>query len=297
MRKCRFCGKDISDGARFNHIAHAISESLGNKHIFALEECDDCNQNFSALEQHLGNFLSLMLYLYEVKGKPSRKNPSGLRKIETPDCLFTTENNIKVVTLKNDDDLETFIENIRSGENINIQSVLKFDKFIPLNVYKTFCKFAINLVANEELKHFSKLISWICGQGDLAFRPTVLYTPFAMENIHPKFVYFTQENNIQSPFCVGLFLISNFLFLVEFPSDYTFNQADNSERLKVLFGLGNTLFPNYSFEEIDLSSQRLETMNVRLNIEIPKTCIEGNDYYIVHSEEAIESLLKGDGTS
>lgn len=97
IRKCRFCGKGISDGVKFNHIAHAISQSLGNKFLFALDECDECNQKFSNLEQHLGNFLSVMLYTYDIEGKPSRKNSRGLRKIETPDYKFSTEGDMKVV--------------------------------------------------------------------------------------------------------------------------------------------------------------------------------------------------------
>lgn len=229
LRKCRFCKKGISEGAHFNHIAHAISDSLGNKHIFALDECDECNQRFSALEQHLSNFLSAMLYLYEVKGKPSKKNPSGLRKIETPDYNFATKNAFKVVTVKKND-FEEFIKNIRNRGSFKIKSPMKFDKFIPLNIYKTFCKFAINLFKEEDFIYFTKLVNWIINNEHLPFNPIILYSPCEMNNTHPKFMYFTQNGNIHMPFCIGCFLICNFIFLVEFPSDYTFEENDNVNR-------------------------------------------------------------------
>lgn len=58
-RVCRFCSRNIADGAEFgkNEHSHAISESLGNKHLFCLEECKGCNQYLGKIKQNLINFL------------------------------------------------------------------------------------------------------------------------------------------------------------------------------------------------------------------------------------------------
>lgn len=49
-RVCRFCGRSMPD-VKFKKVAHALSESIGNKHIINNEECDSCNENFSIIEQ------------------------------------------------------------------------------------------------------------------------------------------------------------------------------------------------------------------------------------------------------
>ena len=45
-RICRFCGRSMPE-VKFKQKAHAISESLGNKGLVCLEECDDCNTRFN----------------------------------------------------------------------------------------------------------------------------------------------------------------------------------------------------------------------------------------------------------
>ncbi len=46
-RVCRFCNNTRTN-ISFNNIAHAISESLGNKKIILNEECDECNSEFGS---------------------------------------------------------------------------------------------------------------------------------------------------------------------------------------------------------------------------------------------------------
>jgi hypothetical protein len=41
-RQCRFCGRDTTQ-AKFKNDAHAVSNLLGNKSLFSLNECNDCN--------------------------------------------------------------------------------------------------------------------------------------------------------------------------------------------------------------------------------------------------------------
>lgn len=289
-RKCRFCGKGVTEGATFNNVAHAISESLGNKYIFALDECDDCNNSLSKIEQHLSNYLSVMLYLYDIEGKPSRKRESGIRKIKTPDCEFDTQDRFKTVILT-DKEINNLIDSINNNEFYIIQSPLKFNKYIPINVYKAFCKYAINLIADEDLNKFSKLRNWIAGQSEISFKPIILCAPFPMSGKNPNFVYFTQTDSLDKPFCLCCFQISNIIFAIEIPSDTTFYIKDNSSRLEALNALVKWLFPNLPFQEMDLSGKKLETMDLKFEMNIPTQLQEGKDYFYANSKEEVNKLI------
>lgn len=292
LRRCRFCGRTISDGISFNHVSHAISESLGNKHIFTLEECDECNQKFSKLEQHITNFLWVMLYTYGIEGKKSRKNPSGLRKLETPDYGFSEEHGVKTIHIKKKESQKLYDDLVNEGA-ISFQAPLKFDKFIPLNVYKALCKFALCLFNNEDLQHFSNLLNWITDKIHLPFAPQVLMAPYNMSTEHPKFAYFTQNTNKNTPYCIGMFFISNLVFLVEFPSDDVFYITNVEQHTNPLNGLAESLFPNYNFDVIDLSNNQLVAMTLDFQLNIPKEMKEGKDFFILNSKEEIDRMMNG----
>lgn len=290
QRTCRFCGRSLSDGASFNNISHAISESLGNKNIFTLEECDECNQEFSKLEQHITNFLGIMLYTYSIEGKKSRKNPSGLRKLETPEYGFAEKAGVKTIHIKNKDS-QNLYDNLVNNGKLSIQTPLKFDKFIPLNVYKSFCKFALCMFDSADLPHFANLVSWVNGNISIPFEPKVLMSPYNMPTDHPKFAYFTQNTDKNTPFCIGMFFISNLAFLVEFPSDEGFNISDAQYHIKPLYGLAECLFPNHKFDIVDLSNNQLVAMTLNFEINIPEDMKEGTDYFILNTKEEGNSLM------
>lgn len=80
-RKCRFCGKEKGETA-FRKIAHAIPKLVGNKVLISFEECDECNDIFSKLENELANYLSFERSTVGIRGKkgiPTYKNNNGLR--------------------------------------------------------------------------------------------------------------------------------------------------------------------------------------------------------------------------
>ena len=293
LRVCRFCRRSISDGISFNHISHAISESLGNKHIFTLEECDECNQKFSNLEQHITNFLGVMLYTYGIEGKKSRKNPSGLRKLETPEYGFAEEGGVKTIHIKKKQSQKIYDDLVNSG-TISFQAPLKFDKFVPLNVYKSFCKFALCLFNKEDLPHFKSLVNWVTDKVGLPFEPKVLMSPYNMPTEHPKFAYFTQEVDKSTPCCIGMFFISNLVFLVEFPTEDNFNVTDVEQHINPLNGLAECLFRNHKFDVIDLSNDQLVAMTLNFELNIPKEMKEGKDYFILNSKEEINSIMNGE---
>lgn len=286
-RKCRFCGKGIAEGATFNHVAHAISECLGNKHIFTPYECDKCNQEYSKLEQHIGNFLGVLLNMYEIEGKPSKKNPTGLRKIKTPDLAVSKQGGTTILTVKDADMAE-----LQAHGRMAITSQLKFDKYIPLNVYKSFCKYAISLFREDDFEKFSKLTKWINGECELCFEPIVLFALCKRLMKHPCFIYFTQQNDPLYPFCVGLFLVGGLVFAIEFPSDTTFEDLDNAKRMEVLRNLCSTYFPKISFYQQNLSGNQLVASRMSWRLIVPPHLRKGVDYFVGGTKEEVDELIK-----
>lgn len=65
---CVFCHKH-SPEVTFKEKTHAIPEFFGNKSIFTLNECDDCNQKFSHCEESVANLFHLYRSLRSIKGK------------------------------------------------------------------------------------------------------------------------------------------------------------------------------------------------------------------------------------
>lgn len=286
-RKCRFCGKGIADGATFNHVSHAISECLGNKHIFTPHECDKCNQEYSKLEQHIGNFLSVLLNMYEIQGKPSKKNPTGLRRIKTPDLEVANQGGGMILTVKDSD-----MNELRTHGRMTITAQMKFDKYIPINVYKSFCKYAISLFRDDDFEKFSKLTQWIKGECELCFEPIVLFAPCKRLYKHPCFIYFTQQATPVYPFCVGIFLVGGLAFALEFPSDTTFEVENNAKRIEVLQNLCSTYFPKISFYQQNLSGDQLVESKMNWSLVVPPHLREGVDYFVGRTKDEVDKIMK-----
>jgi len=72
---CRYCG--TTDRQKFKKRAHTVAEGLGNKWIFSLDECDDCNHLFSRYETALTASVGAFLTLGGVKGKKNKVRQTG----------------------------------------------------------------------------------------------------------------------------------------------------------------------------------------------------------------------------
>jgi len=67
QRKCIFCGKDT---AKFTKVAHAVSETVGNKSLISHFECDKCNEDFGKMfEDSLGKYMLPYKIITQTFGK------------------------------------------------------------------------------------------------------------------------------------------------------------------------------------------------------------------------------------
>ncbi|MBA4026891.1 MAG: hypothetical protein C0473_01480 [Cyanobacteria bacterium DS3.002] len=66
---CRFCKKSVPE-VTFTSIAHAIPESIGNRHIVCHNECDSCNTFFGrTIENDFGNWSKPHRTIAQISGK------------------------------------------------------------------------------------------------------------------------------------------------------------------------------------------------------------------------------------
>lgn len=148
LRVCRFCRRDMSQGASFKTTAHAIPEALGNKKFILNEECDECNRFFgSEIEPDLINKLSLLRVMLGLKGK--RQIPNVKHK----DGAYANEGGRLVIQAQ---EVKT------PDENGNFRAEVTFnEKHTPVNFYKSLCKITLSLIEDSELEFLSETIEWI----------------------------------------------------------------------------------------------------------------------------------------
>lgn len=144
---CRFCGKDASE-VSFHSNAHAVSEGLGNKHLFTNYECDKCNDKFSEYENHLISMLSLHKAARGIQGKKGKhKLTKGL------DCQYFSDDQLFNMTIdKNGFNNKNITIKINPDDKtLSIENKAKFNRFL---IYKSFIKFAISVFPEEWLEDY-----------------------------------------------------------------------------------------------------------------------------------------------
>lgn len=149
-RRCLFCGKDASEGATFQQVAHAVPESLGNKHLISYEECDACNQSAGKdVDSSVGIFWMFERIYFGLNGK------GGAPVIKTEGLVNLERNQDGLVVrrvLKEGEDPESLIH--------------KFDIMLPgkvrlQDVYRCFAKSSIALLGHEFDSMFAYTKQWV----------------------------------------------------------------------------------------------------------------------------------------
>lgn len=140
---CRFCKKP---GKAFKKRAHSIPEFLGNKTVFTLDECDDCNDFFGRkIEPDLKRFIGPSVF-HNLKGKkgwPTSEAEGGLK-------IRSTEQH-RLIDIISSKELK--------GDKLSF--VIKGQKFSGLKVYKGLVKILISIMPTEYLSEFEVVSDWV----------------------------------------------------------------------------------------------------------------------------------------
>lgn len=213
-RVCRFCGKRIPD-VKFRKKAHALSESIGNKFIINNEECDNCNEDFSVIEQDLYNRHAALLAFHKIGGK------NGARKVKTETVDIFDQNG--VVTLEPRDKGLSSINYDENGVgSFDLSLVMKYNPHRPQNVYKCLVKYALSIIETVDVSKFKNTISWIMnGLISETSLPKVLFYQTKFHS-HPRCATFVRnENNNNFPFAFSIVEFANigYCFMLPYAND------------------------------------------------------------------------------
>lgn len=208
-RVCRFCGRK-QPNVTFKNVAHAISESLGNKKIILYEECDECNARFgsaSGIEINLITYLRLYGNFFGVRGK------NGIHKIKGKNFELTNDGTIK---------LDHYLqegEEPSADDAENLEFLLEtFEEISDQDIYRTLCKYALSVIGDELLPEFTETIKWINRETTLSKLPKVgILKSYELFNYHPSILLYhrkTVDTNL--PFLVGEFhhTLLTFVFII-----------------------------------------------------------------------------------
>jgi len=204
-RRCRYCGR--GEEATFQITAHAIPESIGNRRLIALDECDDCNKYFSeTLEDSLGKFLLPFRTLLGIPGKkgvPSFKSRDKLTRIDFDSAKQGFHAIDPRSTLNLQDDIE------RKQFNITVPT----QKYVPVLVLKCLVKMALAVLPHEELPYFDSTIRWLLNPNPKCcleyMRGAGCYKYFIPEFVQKPWVSLLRRTNTDNNYPHMLFLVSS----------------------------------------------------------------------------------------
>lgn len=216
-KACRFCGKDESNGATFEKLAHAFPESIGNRCLATYYECDKCNERFGkTIENDFANFMKFYHSISGIHGK--KKIPE----------FISNDNKSKSAWVDDEYILSDTNENLHSSiKNNSILYQATAPTHTPMAVYKCFVKMAISVMPENELKPFAKTIEWICnkkhenifGNKKLLCRYEMI--PGYNTTKHPCYVLYKRKGHNSLaiyPYMIFNLTYGNFSYMIEIPT-------------------------------------------------------------------------------
>lgn len=273
VRRCRFCGRVLSE-SYFQKEAHAISVSLGNKKFFCADECDECNEKFGqSLENDVTQFFQVPLSLYQVPKRDGLERQVSGRNF---DMKMSHEN-----PLSTDLPLLRFHlndwkdDNAKPDEVINkkINLNLSNKTFVPQNVYKAICKYALSLMPLSMTLHYQKTIQWIQGNLFETPLPKLKIASFDREGNEPVMLLFLRETPSKLyPLCVAKLCVANIHMLYILPFS---DESEGTEKDDILLDTfwnqctkGVTVPSGQEYRDADLSSSSRGGLNVELDLKM-----------------------------
>ena len=151
-KACRYCQK-IARQRRFSR-SHAIPESVGNRRLISLDECDRCNERFSqTFEHHFDAFLrrcaphlrSAARRAFPPINRPTERQ--GSHSTATQEFQHNGGRKGAIVTVD------------ESGKALIM--TMKSDPHVPLEVYRCLVKMGFAVLPEGELKHFDLTRKWL----------------------------------------------------------------------------------------------------------------------------------------
>ncbi len=216
---CRFCKKDETQ-TTFKNISHAIPESLGNKTIICLDECDECNKYFSeTIENDLDKVTLPFRTINFIKGK--KKIPT-YKSLDKKLRLEVVDDEKKELKFEHQKDASSFEFN---EENKTARFTYKQQAHIPANAYKALVKMALSIMLEDELKNFNQARQWVLEKDSsmLLIKPLKVFMTFTpgidVYKETTTFLLYKYSENNKYVDCIFILCFGNIMYQIVVPSD------------------------------------------------------------------------------
>jgi len=164
-RVCRYCGL-AAPQVKFENLAHAIPDQVGNDWLFDHEECDDCNEHFAKqVEDDFAKWTLPWRTMGRIKGKrgiPSHKSNDKQFRIDAnqnpaEDATGTNgeRHHLKIHMGVNDSRHEL------DEATKTVKLTLERQPYVPMGVFKCLVKMAVAVMPPEEERRCAHLKKWI----------------------------------------------------------------------------------------------------------------------------------------
>jgi len=261
-RICRFCNNTRAN-VTFKNVAHAISESLGNKKIILNEECDECNAEFGSaagIEGSLITFLKFYGVFFGIKGK------NGIPKIKGKNFELSNEGKIEIKHYAdNDEDLKKDKDLTEAKFRLDT-----FDNVVMQDIYKTLCKYSLSVIDSSVLNQFENTISWLNSKTTITKLPKVaILSSYDFFKTHPSLiVYLIQESNTDLPYAVGEFHYTflTFVFIIPLAKSDSKDFTDQKDYDKFWdFFKHYNMTKDWDYRNFSDNTKRKFTLNLNFN--------------------------------
>lgn len=300
-RRCRFCGK-VLDESHFTKIAHAISVSLGNTKFFCSDECDECNESFGhRLENDITNFFQVFLSLYQIPKRDGTDRMVRGRNFEMQ--MGNDMNNLSEMPILRfhlsdwKDDIPSLHDISKLMNNLDLSN----KTFVPQNIYKAICKYALSLMPHSLTMHYQKTIEWIKSDSYEVSLPRLKYASYGRVEKEPNLMLFLRKTpNKYAPLCVVSLFVTNLhlLYVLPFCDESEGTEFDNigfdffwrSLCHSAQNGPLDSLFSEYvekSFNDCDFS----DTKRAKLQFEMDFKIEDGVEPIRLHKDEVTGQLV------
>ena len=155
--QCRYCGVNGAGvfGRRTN--AHALPAALGNRTLFALDECKACNARFSIYEDALCKAVGPFLTLGGVRGR------NGVRQTGQSSSRSTVRHAIvngkRQLSVAAQGDANALVDIDKATGQLKLTMPVEGDVFVPRYAYKALMKIGLSMLPGAELPRFGKAIA------------------------------------------------------------------------------------------------------------------------------------------
>lgn len=168
---CRYCKRDESV-TTFRKQAHIIPELFGGNKFIAQDECDECNQKFSAYESHLSKFFMPYLTMGGVKGKRGvpQFHSRTVNGNENTRTVITAADNKRQILLADQNDYS-----INEKEK-TMMVVFRKPPLKPRWVLKALTKIGLSLIPFDWFADYDNVSKWLLNQPtDIQFFPLLIH--------------------------------------------------------------------------------------------------------------------------